>query len=71
METITVSYTYKITFWINDYICVTECGKVINSKLGKEVKQFLNGNKKAIYLNRIPVNIEDLKPYKKEIICPF
>lgn len=71
MEKITITVSYNITFWINEYICMTECGKIINSKLGKEVKQFLNGNKKAIYLNRIPVNIEDLKPYTKEIKCPF
>lgn len=71
METITVSYAYKIHFWITDSICITECGKVINSKLGKELKQFLFGGKKSVYINRVPVNIDNFKPYKKEINCPF
>jgi hypothetical protein len=71
METITISNNYNITYWVTDNICKTNCGKFINAKLGKEVKQFLNGSKKAIYINRIAVNIEDLKPIKKEVVCPF
>lgn len=70
METITVSYTYNIKFWF-DGGCVTECGKVINTKSGKELKQFLNGSKKAVYINGKAVNIVDLKPIVKRIECPF
>lgn len=70
METITVSYTYNIKFRF-DGGCVTECGKVINTKSGKELKQFLNGSKKAVYINGIATNIEDIKPINKRIECPF
>lgn len=70
MKTITVSYTYKIKFMF-DSGCVTECGKVINTKSGKELKQFLNGSKRAVYIGGKATNIEDLKPITKEIECPF
>ncbi len=70
METITVSYTYNIKFYIEGG-CVTECGKVINMKSGKELKQFLNGTKRAVYIGGKATNIEDLKPINKEVECPF
>lgn len=70
MKTITVSYTYNIKFNFNGG-CVTECGKVINTLTGKELKQFLNGSKKAVYIKGKAVNIEDLTPLINEIICPF
>lgn len=70
METITVSYTYNIKFHFEGG-CITECGKVINTKSGKELKQFLNGIKKAVYIKGKAVNIEDLKPIENEVKCPF
>ena len=70
MEIITVSYTYNIKFHFEGG-CVTECGKVINTKTGKELKQFLNGTKRAVYIEGKAVNIENLKPIEKERVCPF
>ena len=71
METITVSYTYNIKQYETESICLTECGKVINTKTGKELKQFLNGINRAVYIEGKAVNIKDFKPYKKEVECPF
>lgn len=71
METITVSHTYQITYWVTEDICVTKCGKYINAKKGIELQKVLNGTKTAIYINRRLVNLENLKPIKREIQCPF
>ena len=71
MEKISVTYTYNVKFWFTDIHCLTECGKVINSKSGKEVTQFLRGNRKSVYIDCVPVFIEDLKPIKREPECPF
>lgn len=71
MERVSVTYTYIVKYWINDYICLTECGKYINTKLGKEVRQFMRGSNKAIYINGIANLTKQIKPYKKEAKCPF
>lgn len=71
METITVSHTYQITHWVTEDICVTKCGKYINAKKGIKLQKVLNGKKQAIYINRKLVNLEDLKPIKRDVQCPF
>lgn len=58
-------------YWVTYDICATTCGKYINATKGIELKKFLNGKKEAIYINGIANNLEDLKPIKKEAICPF
>lgn len=71
MEIISITYTYNIKHFVSDDICVTECGKYINVKKGIELKKFLNGKKVAIYINGKATNLEDLKPIKRDVQCPF
>ena len=70
MEKISVTYTYNVKYFVSDEICLTECGKVINVKKGIELKQFLRGKHKAVYINGYAVFVEDLKPVER-IACPF
>ena len=70
MERVSVTYTYNVKFWVSDDICLTECGKLINVKKGIELKQFLRGNKKAVYINGCAIFVDDLKPVER-IVCPF
>lgn len=69
MEKVTVSYTYDVKYWINNYVCLTNCGKVINAKLGKEIKPVLRGSKKAYFIEG--KFTAELKPYTRDIIVPF
>jgi hypothetical protein len=71
METITISVTYNVKHFVTEDICLTECGKYINVKRGIEIKPFLRGNKKAVYVNGVATFTEELKPIKREIQCPF
>ena len=70
MEKFSVTYTYDVKFWVLDDICLTECGKIINVKKGIELKQFLRGKHKAVYINGCAVFVKDLKPVER-IVCPF
>jgi len=70
METISITYTYNVKHFISEDICLTECGKYINTKRGIEIKPFLRGNKKAIYINGTACFVDDLKPVER-IVCPF
>jgi len=69
MEKITISITYNVKHWLSNDVCLTTCNKVINVKLGKELKPTLRGAKKAYFING--KFISDLKPIKKEVQCPF
>jgi hypothetical protein len=70
MKKVTISTTYNVKYFVSDDICLTECGKYINVKKGIELKTFLRGNKKAIYVNGVAQFTEDLKPVER-IVCPF
>lgn len=70
MEKVSISISYNVKCWINDYLCLTECGKIVNTNKGVLVKQFLRGSKPAFYLNGIATKIEEIKPYEKNK-CPF
>lgn len=70
MEKVTISKTYDVKYWISDNICLTKCNRVINVKKGIELKQFLRGSKKAVYINGVVNLIENLKPHER-IFCPF
>jgi hypothetical protein len=69
MEKITISVTYNVKHWLSDYVCLTVCGRVINIKLGKEIKPILRGSKKCYFINRKFTS--DLNPIKRDIKCPF
>lgn len=69
MKTITISTTYNVKGWINDTHILTECGKVVNVKLGKEIKPVLRGSKKSYWINS--EFISDLIVIEKPIECPF
>lgn len=71
MEKVSILVTYNVKYWVSDFICLTICGKVINTKTGKELKQFLRGNKKSVYIDSKPIDLNALKPFKKQIRCPF
>lgn len=70
MEKVTISITYNVRHFISDDICLTTCGKYINVKRGIEIKPFLRGNKKAIYVNGVATFTDDLKQVER-IVCPF
>ena len=69
MEKVTISHTYDVKYWLNNDVCLTICNKVINTKLGKELKPILRGSKKSYFING--KFISDLKPIKRDIQCPF
>lgn len=71
MQTVTISNTYNIKYWVNENICLTECGKYINAKKGIELQKIPIGLKVGIYVNGKATKLEDLKPFKKDIQCPF
>lgn len=71
MKTISITVTYNVKYFISENICFTECGKYINVKKRIELRQYLRGGKKAIYINGKSFNTENLRPYEKRIICPF
>lgn len=70
MEKVTISITYDVKFWVSANHCLTTCGKVINVQKGVELKQFLRGKYKAVYIDGIACFINELKPIEK-IRCPF
>jgi hypothetical protein len=69
MEKITISHTYNVKHWLSNDVCLTSCNKVINVKLGKELKPILRGSKKCYYISGKFES--ELKPFKKDINCPF
>lgn len=69
METVTISITYNVKYWLNEYVCLTTCNKVINTRTGKELKPVLRGSKKCYFING--KFTDNLKPIKREIQCPF
>lgn len=71
MEKITITETYAVKFWFSETHCVTICGKIINAKHGRIVRQFLRGKKKAVYIDGKYLFVDDLKPIKREAECPF
>ena len=69
MKTITLSYTYNVKGYINDSYILTECGKVINMKLGKEIKPVLRGLKPMYWIdNKWQC---DFKLNTDRVECPF
>lgn len=71
MKTITVSYTYNVKGFINDSYVLTECGKVINIKLGKEVKPVLRGSKVMYWIYGIFKDKNNFKLNTNRVECPF
>jgi hypothetical protein len=69
MEKITISITYNVKWWLSEHVCLTVCGKVINTKLGKQLKPILRGNKKCYFING--AFISELIRYEKQVVCPF
>lgn len=70
MDKVTVSITYDVKFYFHDHYCITTCDKVVNTKSGKIISQFMRGSKKAFYCDGKICFVDDLKPIQK-IICPF
>jgi hypothetical protein len=69
MKTITVSTTYNVKGFINNSYVMTECGKIINVKLWKEVKPVLRGNKAMYWIDGKFQN--DFKLNTNRVGCPF
>ena len=69
MKTITISTTYIVKGMINDSYLMTECGKVINVILGKEIKPQLRGNKAMYWIEGKWQN--DFKLNTNRVKCPF
>lgn len=76
METISIKYTLVWRFKDYQYLKITRCRKVFNTKTNKQLKQVLNGGsigywvsaEKFIPTSKVNANIE-LIP--KEFIYPF
>jgi len=69
MKTISITYTYNVKGFINESYVLTECGKVINIKLGKEVKAVLRGSKQMYWIDGKWQN--DFKLDTNRVECPF
>ncbi len=69
MKTISITTTYNVKGYINDSYILTECGKVINVKLGKEIKPVLRGSKPMYWIdNKWQC---DFKLNTDRVECPF
>lgn len=69
MKTVSVTYTYDVEGWIDDTHVLTKCGKVINIKLGKEIKPQLRGSKAMYWISGKWQN--DFKVDELKTKCPF
>lgn len=69
MKTISITYTYNVKGYINDTHVLTECGKVINILLGKEIKPKLRGSKKMWLINGKWQS--EFKLNTNRVECPF
>lgn len=76
METITISKTYKLVWEISGYEIykVSKCGKIFNTKSGKEIKKILNGSTVGFWIKDKFFTLEKLRKLLVKIKhsdCPF
>ena len=69
MKTISITTTYNVKGFINDNYIMTQCGLVINIKLGKVISPALRGSKVMYWIDGSWQSNFTLNTNKVE--CPF
>lgn len=67
METISISTTYTLKWYINDTYKVSTCGNVFNVKRGVKLKRVLNGGSVGYWIGKEFVTLKELRTRLKKI----